>query len=295
MNLPVGAAALLVLTRVADSPRRERRFDWTGQITAVLALGGLTFGIIEGGRLGYGATPVLVAFVIAAVAAVAFVVAQAKGRQPMVPLGLFSSRAMSTGLSIAAITMAAFYGVVFVQSLYFQQQRGQSALITGLLFLPMTGMVAALNPIVARAMQRRGLLPTTIAGIMVMAGGLGALCLLPARAPVWLASLLMVPVGVGGSFTVPPLTALVMGQIPAERAGTASGVLNTARQTGGSLGVAVFGAVIATQASFISGLRLDFGITALLLILAAGAALRLRPSERTNTKLAPTERTPCNT
>jgi DHA2 family methylenomycin A resistance protein-like MFS transporter len=192
--------------------------------------------------------------------------------------------------------LAAFYGVVFVQSLYFQQQRGQSALITGLLFLPMTGMVATLNPIVARVMQRRGLLPTTIAGIVVMAAGLGALCLLPAAgAPVWLASLLMVPVGVGGSFTVPPLTALVMGQIPAERAGTASGVLNTARQMGGSLGVAVFGAVIATQASFISGLRLDFGITALLLILAAGAAIRLRPSERTNTKLAQTERTPCNT
>jgi DHA2 family methylenomycin A resistance protein-like MFS transporter len=171
-------------------------------------------------------------------------------------------------------------------------------------------MVAALNPIVARVMQRRGLLPTTIAGIVVMAGGLGALCLLPTGAPVWLASPLMVPVGVGGSFTVPPLmvpvgvggsftvpplTALVMGQIPAERAGTASGVLNTARQMGGSLGVAVFGAVIATQASFVSGLRLDFGITALLLILAAGAALRLRPSERANTKLAPTERTPCNT
>lgn len=64
---------------------------------------------------------------------------------------------------------------------------------------------------------------------------------------------------------------------------------------GGSLGVAVFGAVIATHASFISGVRLDFGITALLLILAAGAALRLRPSEQANTKLAPTERTTCNT
>jgi DHA2 family methylenomycin A resistance protein-like MFS transporter len=90
-------------------------------------------------------------------------------------------------------------------------------------------------------MQRRGLLPTTIAGIVVMAGSLGALCLLPTGAPVWLASLLMVPVGVGGSFTVPPLTALVMNSIPAERAGVASGVLNTARQMGGSLGVAVFG------------------------------------------------------
>ena len=145
VNIPVGAAALLVLTRVAESPRRERRFDWIGQIAAVLALGGLTFGIIEGGRLGYAATAVLAAFAIAAVAAVAFVVAQAKGLQPMVPPGVCSSRATRTGLSIAAITMAAFYGVVFVQSLYFQQQRGQSALITGLLFLPMTSMVAALN------------------------------------------------------------------------------------------------------------------------------------------------------
>jgi DHA2 family methylenomycin A resistance protein-like MFS transporter len=214
VNIPVGAAALLVLTRVAESPRRERRFDWIGQIAAVLALGGLTFGIIEGGRLGYGAAPVLAAFVVAAVAAVAFVAAQAKGRNPMVPLGLFSSRAMTTGLSIAAITMAAFYGVVFLQSLYFQQQRGQSALLTGLLFLPMTGMVAALNPFVARVMERRGLLPTTIAGIVVMAAGLGGLCLLSVTAPLWLASLLMVPVGVGGSFTVPPLTALVNEQHP---------------------------------------------------------------------------------
>ncbi|HEY1687778.1 MAG TPA: hypothetical protein VGF95_02835 [Solirubrobacteraceae bacterium] len=69
-----------------------------------------------------------------------------------------------------------------------------------------------------------------------------------------------------------------MNSIPAERAGTASGVLNTARQMGGSLGVAVFGAVVATESSFATGLRLDFGITALLLILAAGAALRLRPT-----------------
>lgn len=68
---------------------------------------------------------------------------------------------------------------------------------------------------------------------------------------------------------------IVMGQIPAERAGTARGVLNTARQMGGSLGVAVFGIAIAAQAGFISGLRLDFGVTALLLIGAAGAALRL--------------------
>src|SRR5205085_2845843 len=77
-------------------------------------------------------------------------------------------------------------------------------------------------------------------------------------------------------FTVPPLTALILNQVAAERAGTASGVLNTARQLGGSLGVAVFGAVVATQASFVSGARIDLRVTALLLLVAGAFVLRLR-------------------
>jgi len=143
----------------------------------------------------------------------------------------------------------------------------------------MTGAVAALNPLVARVMQRIGLLPATLIGIAIMAGGLIALGLLPHAVPVWAVAVVMVPVGVGGSFTVPPLTALIMGAIPAEHAGTASGVLNTARQMGGSIGVATFGAVVATQVHFITGLRLDVAVTAGLLILLGIAILRLRPSE----------------
>jgi DHA2 family methylenomycin A resistance protein-like MFS transporter len=276
VNLPVGVAALAVLTHVAQSPRRAARFDWTGQASAVVALAGLTFGIIEGGAVGYGAPRVLVAFVLAVIGAVVFAVAQQRGRHPMVPLDLFRSRTVATSLGIALVTMAAFYGVVFLQSLYFQQQRGQTALLTGLLFLPMTGLVAALNPLVARVMERIGRLPTTIIGEIMMAGGLVGLALVPPTAAVWMVALVMVPVGVGGSFTVPPLTALVIDSIPGERAGTASGVLNTARQMGGSLGVAVFGAVLATQSSFQTGLRIDTVVTGVLLFILAGATIRLR-------------------
>ena len=139
-----------MLARVSRSAKRPARFDWVGQVTAVLALGGLTFGIIEGGASSYSAPQVLAAFGVGLIAAVAFVVSQDRGRNPMVPLSLFRSRSMTTGLSTAFVTMAAFYGVVFLQSLYFQQERGESALVTGLLFLPMTGMVALLNPLVAR-------------------------------------------------------------------------------------------------------------------------------------------------
>lgn len=279
VNLPIGALALIVLSRVGESPIRLRPFDWIGQLTSIAALAGLTFAIIEGAALGYGAPLVLAGIGIAVVGAVGFVASQATERHPMVPLDLFRSRTVAIGLGTAFVTMAAFYGVVFLQSLYFQDQRHQSALATGLLFLPMTGAVAALNPLVARVMQRIGLLPATLIGMAVMAGGLIGLGLLPPAAAVWVVALVMVPVGVGGSFTVPPLTALIMGAIPTERAGTASGVLNTARQMGGSIGVATFGAVLATQSHFSTGVRLDVGVTAVLLILLGIAILRLRPSE----------------
>ncbi|MDQ0864617.1 MFS transporter [Arthrobacter globiformis] len=76
---------------------------------------------------------------------------------------------------------------------------------------------------------------------------MAGLSFLPLDAPIIAVALLMIPVGVGGSFTVPPLTALIMEHIPADRAGIAGGVLNTARQTGGAIGVAAFGAVISLR------------------------------------------------
>ena len=142
--------------------------------------------------------------------------------------------------------------------------------------LPMTGLVALLNPLVARAMERLGKIITTIFGVLLMPVGLIALALLPESTPVMYMALLMIPVGLGGSFTVPPLTALILDQVSAERTGTASGVLNTARQMGGSLGIAIFGAVLAVQPDFQTGLRLDYLCTGVLLLLLAAATLRLR-------------------
>ncbi|SDK74064.1 MFS transporter [Arthrobacter sp. ok362] len=279
VNLPVGAAALMVLARVVPSPRRPTPFDWLGQITAVLALASLTYGIIEGAQLGYGNPVILALFAACAASAAAFVLAQARGRHPMVPLGLFRSRTVSTALAVALVTMAAFYGVVFLQSLYFQQQRGATALETGLLFLPMTGLVALLNPLTARLMARFGNLAMTTAGQLLMVLGLAGLWLLPADAPTLLVALVMVPVGLGGSFTVPPIIALVMDHVPAQNAGTASGVINTARQVGGSLGVAIYGALLAGN-DFMTGLRFGFGITAVVLLIFVAASLPLRHAKQ---------------
>jgi MFS transporter, DHA2 family, methylenomycin A resistance protein len=280
VNLPVGAAALALLSRVESSPRRPAPFDWAGQISAVAALAALTYGIIEGAEAGYGSPVILLVFALGLLSVAAFIIAEAKGRHPMIPLDLFRSRAVSTALVSAVVTMAAFYGIVFVQSLYFQQERGASALETGLLFLPMTVLVAVLNPWVARLMARYGHVAMIAAGQLIMAAGLAGLCLLPADASVLLVAALMVPVGVGGSFTVPPIIAEVMDNVSAERGGTASGVVNTARQMGGSLGVAIFGAALASG-EFITGLRTSLGATAVVLVVlvAASQALRRRTEQ----------------
>ncbi|KUL25896.1 MFS transporter [Actinoplanes awajinensis subsp. mycoplanecinus] len=276
LNLPVGAVAVLVLRRAADSPRTVTPFDATGQIAAVLALGGLTFAVIEGGEFGYASPRILTAFGVALVASAVFLTAQVRGRHPMVPLDLFRSRAVSISLAVGFINMAGFYGVVFLQSLYFQQQRGASPLVTGLLFLPMTGLVAAFNPLAARIAARFGRAATIIGGQLVMVTGLLGLVLLPGDAPIWLVAAVMVPVGVGGSFTVPPTTALILDSVTPQRAGTASGVFNTFRQLGGSLGVAGFGAVVAAQADFRIGLQISLTATAVLILLTAAASLLLR-------------------
>jgi DHA2 family methylenomycin A resistance protein-like MFS transporter len=172
--------------------------------------------------------------------------------------------------------MVGFYGVVFVQSLYFQQVRHQSALATGLLFLPMTALVALLNPSAARMAARFGPRTPIVGGQLVMVAGLTIIAVLPVATPTWAVALVMVPVGVGGSFTVPPLTSLLLDSLPAERAGTASGVLNTFRQLGGSLGVAAVGAVIAAQGQFMTGMRIGLVAAAALVTITAIATLGLR-------------------
>lgn len=278
LNLPVGLIAVLVLRRAAESPRTIVPFDWTGQIAAVLALAALTFAVIEGGALGFASPLILAAFALAVAAIVVFLAAQVRSRHPMVPLGLFRSRTLGVALAVGFLGMVGFYGVVFLQSLYFQQLRGASPFVTGLLFLPMTALVAVLNPLAARTAARFGPVVPIVGGQLVMAAGLAGLVLLPADAPTLLVAAVMVPVGVGGSFTVPPITALILDSVPRERAGTAGGVFNTFRQMGGSLGVAAYGAVVASRPTFLAGLRISLTATAILILFTAAASLALRPA-----------------
>lgn len=106
------------------------------------------------------------------------------------------------------------------------------------------------------------------------------LAALPAAVPVWVAALVMIPVGVCGPLAIAPTTALLLETVPAHRSGVASGVFNTSRQTGGALAVAVFGALLAHRAQFERGLRESLLIAAALALTAAAANLLTKPAQR---------------
>ncbi|MFF3331376.1 MFS transporter [Streptomyces sp. NPDC002888] len=256
INLPLGAVALALLLRAPRSERRPAPLDLPGQMTAALALTALAFAVIEGGTAGWAAAAV------AGVAAVAFLRIEARQAHPVVPLDLFRSREVTVAVAAGAACSVAFYGVVFVFSLFFQQVQGRSALNAGLMFLPMTGLIGVTNVLSGKLAGRHGPRLPLLLGQGLAAAGLLALLYVDADTSPGLLAALFVPLALGCALTVPPLTTLMMDAVPGERAGLAAGVLNAARQVAGGLGIAVFGVLVSHD--FVSGMHVCLAIAAAL-------------------------------
>ncbi|MER6569008.1 MFS transporter [Streptomyces sp. NPDC001093] len=273
INLPVGAVILGLLVRVPRSARRPAAVDSGGQLTAVLALAGLAFAVIEGGHLGWTSGPVLVAAALAVASGFAFRVVEARHRQPMVPLGMLTDHRVAVPLAVGFAVNAAFYGGVFLLGLYYQQLRGMSGITAGLMFVPMSAVVTATNLVSPRLAERIGRRPVIVAGQLIFTGAMLAMLPLAAHTPVWLVLVLLLPLSVGGALVVPALTALLMDAVPGERAGTASGLLNSFRQTGGALAVALFGSLLPGPGGGFSLPGMRIGLLAVAALLLATAVL----------------------
>ncbi|MBT2414142.1 MFS transporter [Streptomyces sp. ISL-12] len=271
LNLPVGAVILGLLVRVPVSPRRPAALDGAGQLTAVLALAGLAFAVIEGGHRGWTSGPVLASAALAVVCGYVFYAVERRQRRPMVPLDMLTDRRVAVPLAVGFSINAAFYGGIFLLGLYYQQVRGMSGIVAGLMFVPMSVLVTAVNLVSPRLAERIGRRPVIVAGQLVFVGAMLALMPLAAHTPVWLVLVLLVPLSVGGAVVVPALTALMIDAVPGERAGTASGLLNSLRQTGGALAVALFGSLLAAPDGGFSlpGMRVGLLVVAALLLATA--------------------------
>src|SRR6266581_3405375 len=250
VNLPIGLAGLWLSWRYATETTRyqQREIDLPGQIAAIAALGCLAGAIIEGGTLGWRNAFVIAGFAASAVLAVLFVLRELRAPQPMLPLSLFKHRLFALTSLVGLLVNVAFYGLIFVFSLYFQRLNGLSPFATGLAFLPMMAAVLPVNLAAAHLAERIGA-PATIAG-GAAAAALGCLALLGLEpgTSYWEIGAQLTIIGAGLGLLVPPLTSTLLGSVEKSRSGIATGVLNSTRQTGSVLGVALFGS-LAGQAN----------------------------------------------
>ena len=235
VNVPLAIFGIWLVWRYSqETPRlHQRSIDLPGQLLGIFALADIAFTIIEhAGVWGY---------VLFAVAAIAFLVVESRSRSPMLPLGLFRNATFSATTAIGWIINVAFYGLIFVLSLFFQRTLKYSALQTGLAFLPMTGMILPANlasGVIATRVGPR--LPIAVGQIVML---VGCLTLLGAGTgtPYWRLALPMLLLGGGIGLIVPAMTSALLGTVDKSRSGIASGVLNASRQAGSVVGVALFG------------------------------------------------------
>ncbi|AOJ41439.1 MFS transporter [Burkholderia lata] len=285
VNLPLCAAGLAATLAWVPARREQAAparspgsLDLRGQFIAIAMLTALTGAVIEWRPLGFTHPVVAGGFVLAALAALAFVAVESRTATPMLPLALFRRPTFSAAVLFGICVNLTYYGTVFVLALYLQRARGESALQAGLAFLPLTGGFLLSNLASGRAVARHGPRVPMAAGALVAALGYGSLHFIDASTPlgVLLVPFLLIPTGMG--FAVPAMTTAVLASVAPERAGIASAVLNTARQAGGAMGVAAFGALASGGGAeqVVSGLRIETVVSVALLLAAALLATRVR-------------------
>jgi EmrB/QacA subfamily drug resistance transporter len=250
INLPVGVLGILMARWAIDESRdtsHEQRLDLPGLLSSGIGLFSLTYALIEANTYGWTSTRILVLFGIAALALATFVLLELRQRLPMLDLSLFRDSTFS-GANLAMLLVAlAMFGIFFFNSLFIQNILGYSPTQTGATFLPMTVLIILIAPQAGRLSDRIGSRWLIGGGLVLVAVSLILFAQLGAGSTFW--SLLpgLLVGGVGMGLTMTPTTAAAMGSVPVDKAGVGSAVLNSSRQVGGSLGIAVMGAVVASQ------------------------------------------------
>jgi MFS transporter, DHA2 family, methylenomycin A resistance protein len=258
VNVPIALAGIWTTWRIAaDSmPVPRQHVDIVGQASAIVALAAFIGVLIEGRIFGWTSGPILGALVIASVASLTFITVEAWTSSPMLPLSLFSSR-LFTGSTAASMASAfVFYGLLFVLSLHYQQVRAYSPLWTGIALLPMTALVAIGSIISSSVVKVAGVRWSICSAFGVYAAGaIGLLLSSSPSSSYWFAVTPMLAIGFVSGFVSPAVTAPAIATVKGDRAGVAAGVLNSARQTGAALSVAICGTLIAALPNAAIGMR----------------------------------------
>ena len=250
INVPVGILGIIVARLVIDESRdesEEQRLDLPGLLSSAVGLFALTYGLIEANTYGWTSGRILGSFLVAAVALVLFVVLEHRQRVPMLDLSLFRNSTFAGANTVMLLVALAMFGMFFFNSLYLQRVLGYSAIETGASFLPMTVLIVLIAPVAGRFSDRIGSRWLMGAGLVCLSASLLSFSRLGVDSSFWDVLPGLILGGIGMSLAMTPTTAAAMGSVPVDKAGVGSAVLNSMRQVGGSLGIALMGAIVASS------------------------------------------------
>jgi len=255
--IPFCLVTLALATTVVPetSNPQGRRLDLPGQALAIASLGSLSLAAIEGPRWGWASSGSVAAFSLSVVAAALFLRRQAGATDAVVPLPMLRNRAFAACLAVAITMNFGAYAMLFLTPLYFQAVRGASALHAAVALLPMSVSYMLTAQLSGRIANKLGPRVPMTAGMGLMGLGLLMLALIPLNDSLVLIESGLLAIGCGLGLNVGPMNAVAVANVSAARSGTASGLINTARMIGATLGVAVLGAVFAMHVAQSVGTR----------------------------------------
>jgi MFS transporter, DHA2 family, methylenomycin A resistance protein len=276
--VPLCALGLWLSTRLPDTPHgaRDVPADIAGQVIATLALAALIASLIESRATGGSVALACAGWATTVVLALALWFVERRAASPVIAPDLFALRDFRGATFFGMVVNGTYYGAIFVIALFLQTTRHYSPFQAGVAFLPLTAGFFLSNVLSGRVVARFGTRKPMIVGALV---DLAGFCVLALASPtagyaVFAVGFLLIPMGMG--LAVPAMTTTVLASVDKNRSALAAAILNTARQSAGAAGVAVFGALVAGGSHDIAGgLRIACVISMVALGVAAIVAARL--------------------
>ncbi len=248
INVPVIAVALVAVALVVPTSRDATiaRFDPLGTALSIAGITLLVWAVIEGPVHGWTSPASLAAFAGALVLLGAFVMWERRIDHPMLDVSVFANLRFTAGSISVTFAFFALFGFVFVVTQYFQFVRGYSALEAGVRTVPFAVFTATTAPLAARLAERVGTTRVVTGGLLSMGVGFAIAAVTPGDAPYAVIVAAMFFMGGGLGLVQAPATEAIMGSVPTAKAGVGSAVNDTARELGGTLGVAIVGSVFSS-------------------------------------------------
>jgi EmrB/QacA subfamily drug resistance transporter len=287
INVPVGVAVLLLTPVFLEETERHRgRLDIAGAVTSVTGMVALVYAFIRAADAGWSDRVTLLAFAAGVLLLVAFVVVESRAEQPVVPLRLFADRARAGSYFDMLLLAAAMFGMFFFLVQFLQNSLGFSPLKAGLAFLPMTGLLFGVARLAPRLVPRFGVRAMMLTGLPFILAGMIWLTRLSTTSGYASGALgPMLLFGLGAGLVFLPLTLTILSGVRREDSGAASGMLQTAQQVGGALGMAVLVSVFGTASrhgGVVHGASIAFEVASAFIVVALVVAVAfVRPAART--------------